>query len=57
MKQLKILKKLSGEKRLDIALELSDFIRELACSNIKEMLGEAATADKIQKKLYERLHP
>lgn len=55
MDQQQILQNLSGEKRLEQALLLSDFVRELAIKNIRTQLGRKASKKKIMEKLKERL--
>lgn len=55
--QAKILRGISGEKRLEQAIKLSDWLRELARENIKEQLGHGASSEKIQTRLFQRLHP
>lgn len=57
MNQTKILRKLSGEQRLEQAFMLSEFVRELAISDIKNRLGPAATKDRMAAALRRRLHP
>ena len=55
MNQIQILKKMTGEQRLDQALLLSDFTRQLALINIKQNLGTKTTRKKIQEELRKRL--
>jgi len=55
MKQEEILKKLSGEKRLNQAFLLSDFVRELSIRNIKDTACSKITKKQIIKKLRQRL--
>lgn len=55
MNQVQILQKMTGEQRLEQALALSDFVRELTIKNIKDQLGTKATLKKIQKELHHRL--
>lgn len=55
MNQAQVLQKLTGMQRLEQAFQLSDFVRELAVINIKELLGAKATKKNIREKLRERL--
>ena len=55
MNQIQILKKMTGEQRLDQALLLSDFTRQLALINIKQNLGTKTTRKKLQEELRKRL--
>lgn len=55
MNQLQILKKLSGQKRLQQAFFLSDFVRELAIRNIKDQLGRNVSRKEVLKKLKQRI--
>ena len=57
MNQADILRKLDGNKRLEQAFKLSDFVRELMEQNIKEMYGKGINRKELQKKLRERLYP
>ena len=56
MEQAKGLRKMSGEERMEQALRLSEFVRELAVVNIKEKLGPKATKRQIATALRWRLH-
>ena len=56
MEQAKGLRKMSGEKKLEQAFRLSEFVRELAVVNIKEKLGPKATKRQIATALRRRLH-
>jgi len=56
MEQAKGLRKMSGEERMEQALRLSEFVRELAVVNIKEKLGPKATKRQIATALRRRLH-
>lgn len=44
--QEEILRKITGEERLDQAFAFSDFLRDLTVINIKQMLGVKATRKK-----------
>lgn len=55
MNQARVLRKLTGEERLEQAFMLSEFVRELAVSDIKERLGPRATKKKIAAALRRRL--
>ena len=55
MNQIQILKKMTGEQRLNQALLLSDFTRQLALINIKQNLGTKTTGKRIQEELRKRL--
>lgn len=55
MNQIQILLKMTGEQRLDQALNLSDFVRELAIKNIKNHFGEKVSKKKIQTELRRRI--
>lgn len=57
MDQISLLKKISGEKRLEQALMLSDFSRKLAMEGIKYELGPKATKAQILARLKQRLWP
>lgn len=57
MNQAKVLRGLTGEQRLEQAFGLSDLVRELAITNIKQELGTNVTKEKIIAKLRERLFP
>lgn len=57
MNQAKVLRKLTGEDRLEQAFMLSEFVRELAISDIKERLGPRAAKKNIAMALWQRLHP
>jgi hypothetical protein len=56
MDQAKALRKLTGEERLEQEFMLSEFVRELAVSDIKERLGRRATKKEISLALRRRLH-
>ncbi len=56
LKQEDILRGLSGEKRLEQAFILSDFVRMLAISNIKDEYGEKLSKKEIFAKLKRRLN-
>lgn len=56
MNQLQILKKLGAEKRLEQALELSEFVRELALDNIKKNQPARISTRQAHQKLLERLN-
>ena len=56
MEQAKGLRKMSGEKKLEQAFRLSEFVRELAVVNIREQLGPKATKRQIATALRRRLH-
>lgn len=56
MNQAKALRKLTGEQRLEQAFMLSEFVRELAISDIKERLGPRAAKKEIAAALLRRLH-
>lgn len=55
MNQTQVLQKMTGEQRLEQALKLSDFVKELAVINIKEQLGVKATKKNIREELMSRL--
>jgi len=55
MNQVQILRKLSGQKRLEQAIELSDLTRELAIANIRTQLDRKTSKKEIMAKLYQRL--
>lgn len=57
MDQVALLKKMSGEKRLEQAIMLSDFTRKLAIEGIKSELGPKATKSQILFRLKQRLWP
>lgn len=56
MDQAKILRKMTGEQRLEQAFELSDLTRDLAIINIKEQLGKKASKKKVMEMLKRRLN-
>lgn len=56
MDQLTILRKMSGEKRLEQAFNLSETVRELSLIDIKNKLGKNATPEKMIKELKKRLY-
>jgi|GEM_PF-4723938 len=56
MNQARVLRKLTGEERLEQAFMLSEFVRELAVSDIKERLGPRTTKKEIAATLRRRLH-
>lgn len=56
MNQAKALRKLTGEQRLEQAFMLSEFVRELAISDIKTRLGPRAAKKEIAAALRRRLH-
>jgi len=56
MNQARVLRKLTGEERLEQAFMLSEFVRELVVTNIKERLGPRATKKEITVALRRRLH-
>lgn len=53
--QAQILRKMTGEARLEQAFYLSDLTRELAMADIREKLGKKASSEAVLKKLRERL--
>lgn len=55
MNQLDILRKMTGEERLEQALELSELTRALSIVNIKQQLGKKASHKAIIRKLRERI--
>lgn len=55
IKQEDIISKMTGEKRLDQAFALSDFLRDLTVTNIKHLLGKKASREKILKELKKRV--
>lgn len=56
MHQMQILRKMTGEQRLEQAFRLSEVTRELAVLNIKEMLGKNASKKKIIVELKNRMY-
>ncbi|MBI4067095.1 hypothetical protein HY407_01830 [Candidatus Gottesmanbacteria bacterium] len=55
MNQVDILRKMTGEERLEQAFKLSELTRELATLNIKEQLGKRATKRRVRQELLKRL--
>lgn len=55
MNQVKALRKLTGSDRLEQAFMLSEFVRELAVSDIKGRLGPRATKKEVAAALHQRL--
>lgn len=55
MNQWQILRKMTGKERLEQALILSDFVRDLAIQNIKENLGSKASKKAIRQALLDRV--
>lgn len=55
MNQTRILRKMTGEARIEQACHLSDLTRELARANIREELGKKASSETVFKKLRGRL--
>lgn len=58
MKQLTqeaVLKRMSGEERLEQAFSLSELVRELALKNIKHKYGRDVGKGKLLKELKKRL--
>lgn len=53
--QAQILKEISGEKKLEQAISLSEMVREMARKNIKEQLGDGVPQKKIEQELKKRL--
>ena len=56
MNQVKALRKLTGQDRLEQAFMLSEFVRELAVADIKGLLGPRATKKEVAIALHRRLH-
>lgn len=56
IKQEDLLRKLSGQKRLEQAFLLSDFVRQLAILNIKKEAAKKLTQKQFFNKLKTRLH-
>ena len=56
MTQSTLLRKMSGEDRLQQAFELSNFVRELALKNIKSRLSKNATQKQIRDALYKIIY-
>lgn len=56
MNQIDLLKKLSGEERLEQAFKLSELVLDLARQNIKKQLGKKATPKRIQQELKKRFY-
>ncbi|KKR03421.1 MAG: hypothetical protein UT26_C0001G0025 [Microgenomates group bacterium GW2011_GWC1_39_12] len=54
MNQTQVLKKLSGEKRLEQAFKLSDFVRELTLRNVQLLYPHLSKKDQLMK-LQERI--
>ena len=54
MNQAQVLKKLSGEKRLEQAFKLSDFVRELTLRNVQLLYPHLSKKDQLMK-LQERI--
>jgi len=55
MNDQQIFKKIKGTRKIIQACLISDFLRQLALENIKEVLGDKATPKLIQKELRKRL--
>jgi hypothetical protein len=55
MNQLQLLRKMTGEQKLEQAIELSEITRELSMTGIKKQLGSRVTKKKINEKLRERI--
>lgn len=53
--QEEIVRKMTGEKRLDEAFAFSDFLRNLTVINIRQTLGKGATRRKILAELKKRM--
>ncbi len=56
MDQLTVLRKMSGEKRLEQAFTLSETVREISLIDIRKKLGKNATEGKVIKELKKRLY-
>lgn len=56
MNQVQILRKMTGEQRIEQAFGLSEVTRELAVLNIKEMLGKKASQKQIIVELKNRMY-
>lgn len=56
MNQLRLLRKMTGEQRLEQAFRLSELTRELAVLNIKGILGKNASKKKIIDELKNRMY-
>lgn len=57
MNQLQMLRKMTGEQRLDKAIQLSELNRKRIIVKIKKELGPQASRKLVLKKLIKRLHP
>lgn len=55
MDQINVLRKMTGEQRLDQAIQLSELVRELAIINIKDQKGNKISKRELRKKLLIRL--
>ncbi len=55
MNQFQLLRKMTGEQKLEQAIELSEITRELSMIGIKKQLGSRVTKKKINEKLRERI--
>lgn len=55
MNQLQLLRKMTGEQKLEQAIELSEVTRELSMIGIKKQLGSRVTKKEINEKLRERI--
>lgn len=56
MNQLKILRKMSGEKRLEQAFTLSETVRDLSLIDIRKKLSKNVKSEKVIKELKKRLY-